>query len=265
MKKIILGLLLCLSAKVYATNPVVGYVQVNPPTQQSGAPNISNGSGFNLSASSISASSISIGGLVGNAEVPNVATEFPFIWIASTYTGTANGHGFNDYSTFNPSVNNAAYASFNSRVASGGSNNFDHIKGFQSVPGHYGSGTLTNLYGFYSTPLQSGGPITNMYGLYTDDADYFSGTITNQYGIYVNTQTHGTTNYAIFTAGVTQTEFTGGVGAGNMTAAAIKATVPLNKGLILYCSDCATVAACVSTGTLVNQWAIITNKASACQ
>lgn len=49
-------------------------------------------------------------------------------------------------------------------------------------------------------------------------------------------------------------------------AADIRATVPSSSfGQIIACSDCATVAACVSTGSLVNQWALITNKSSKCQ
>jgi hypothetical protein len=56
------------------------------------------------------------------------------------------------------------------------------------------------------------------------------------------------------------------------TSAQIKALTPAvnpNTGSALgqqyYCSDCATVAVCVSTGTASGAWALITNKGSACQ
>jgi len=56
----------------------------------------------------------------------------------------------------------------------------------------------------------------------------------------------------------------GAVGITPMTATAIKAVVPTRVGQYFYCTDCATVSTCVSTGTAVNQWALITNKGSAC-
>lgn len=56
----------------------------------------------------------------------------------------------------------------------------------------------------------------------------------------------------------------GAVGITPLTAAAIRAVVPRRVGQYFYCTDCATVSTCVSTGTAVNQWALITNKGSAC-
>lgn len=58
---------------------------------------------------------------------------------------------------------------------------------------------------------------------------------------------------------------TGGLTPGSYTAAQILATVPGTVGRLLYCSNCATVPVCVATGTAVNQWALITNRGSACQ
>jgi hypothetical protein len=52
----------------------------------------------------------------------------------------------------------------------------------------------------------------------------------------------------------------------SMTHAAITAMTPASGfGQIVACSDCASVGACISTGTLATQWALITNKGSACQ
>jgi hypothetical protein len=61
-----------------------------------------------------------------------------------------------------------------------------------------------------------------------------------------------------------------GVGTGyaqltSKTHAAITASTPGNPGEYYYCSDCSTVSTCVSTGTAVGAWALITNKGSPCQ
>lgn len=47
-------------------------------------------------------------------------------------------------------------------------------------------------------------------------------------------------------------------------AATIRALTPGSPGQWYGCSDCGTVGACISTGSLVGQWALITNKGSAC-
>lgn len=56
----------------------------------------------------------------------------------------------------------------------------------------------------------------------------------------------------------------GALGLFPRTAANIKATIPNRVGQYFYCTDCATVSTCVSTGTAVNQWSLITSKTSAC-
>jgi hypothetical protein len=48
------------------------------------------------------------------------------------------------------------------------------------------------------------------------------------------------------------------------TAAQIRALVPTAVGQVYYCSDCATVPTCISTGTAVNQTSLSTSKATAC-
>lgn len=57
----------------------------------------------------------------------------------------------------------------------------------------------------------------------------------------------------------------GAIGFFSRTSSQIKGVIPTKVGEYFYCSDCATVSTCVSTGTLVNQWALITSKTSACQ
>ena len=59
---------------------------------------------------------------------------------------------------------------------------------------------------------------------------------------------------------------------GSKTHAAIQALTPavnpvtgLATGEEYYCSDCSTVSVCISTGTALGAWGLITNKGSACQ
>jgi len=49
------------------------------------------------------------------------------------------------------------------------------------------------------------------------------------------------------------------------TAAQIVALDPGAVGEVVYCNDCTTVAVCISTGTAVADWALITDKSAACE
>lgn len=51
----------------------------------------------------------------------------------------------------------------------------------------------------------------------------------------------------------------------SQTSAQIKAATPKAVGEYYYCSNCTTVTTCVSTGTVVGAWSLITNKTGACQ
>jgi hypothetical protein len=73
--------------------------------------------------------------------------------------------------------------------------------------------------------------------------------------------TSPTTSTTTFHVGISTS---GALGLQILTAASIKATKPNRVGEYFYCSDCSTVSTCVSTGTAVNQWALITSKTSAC-
>lgn len=57
----------------------------------------------------------------------------------------------------------------------------------------------------------------------------------------------------------------GALGLYSRSAAQIVAIDPVAAGEMYYCSDCAAVAVCVSTGTAAADWALITNKTAACQ
>lgn len=50
-----------------------------------------------------------------------------------------------------------------------------------------------------------------------------------------------------------------------LTSAQIKSSTPRVGGSIFWCTDCATVPACISTGTARGAFSLITNKTSACQ
>jgi hypothetical protein len=57
----------------------------------------------------------------------------------------------------------------------------------------------------------------------------------------------------------------GSVGLYSRAAAELALITPAAAGQVYYCNDCGTVPLCVSTGTAQGGFALITNKASACQ
>jgi hypothetical protein len=56
-----------------------------------------------------------------------------------------------------------------------------------------------------------------------------------------------------------------GSGFTSLTSAGIRALTPATVGQVYYCSDCAVVPVCVSTGTAIASFALITGKTSVCQ
>lgn len=233
----------------------------------------SSGTITNLTVSTESVRNVlSIGTNTANPETTNfLLFETPNPYIAYTIPNKLSGNttqdykGYSDYNTI-IATTNASYQGVNIRAATAGTANFDAIYGLTSGVGHYSSGTMNGLYGLFVNGFEAGGQLSNYFGAYIEQPTVISGTIVNNYGVYVLPLANATgKNYAVFTEGATQSIFTGGMGTGSYTAAQIKAIVPQNVGLLEYCNNCATVAYCVSTGTLVNQWALITNKGSACQ
>ena len=90
---------------------------------------------------------------------------------------------------------------------------------------------------------------------------------------YVSTMTAASGAWAITgavtgLANITGLSLTASGGATKLysrTSAQIKAIDPGGAGEYYYCSDCTTVSTCVSTGTAVADWALITNKTAACE
>jgi hypothetical protein len=112
-----------------------------------------------------------------------------------------------------------SFCNYDAQGITTGTQNNDHIAGFQSRPRHECSGTLNNYYAFVSIPVTSGGLTTNVYGFYAFDTTG-STRPTNQYGLYVAPLSKGlTTNLAVYTAGTTPSLF-----GGNITARAFIGT-----------------------------------------
>lgn len=70
---------------------------------------------------------------------------------------------------------------------------------------------------------------------------------------------------ATATSATTAGTATIGSGFTSLTGAGIRALTPATVGQVYYCSDCASVPVCVSTGTAIASFALITNKTSVCQ
>jgi len=138
--------------------------------------------------------------------------------------GGGNGHGIGDYSAWAGAVG-TAYASIETQASTTGSANYDHIAGFQANNSHGSSGTLTNLYGFISVPVNNGGVVANMYGYVSDPTATNSATILHhfhakdepgsvigsQVGFYAEALTVGSVNkFAFYAAGTANPSFFAG-------------------------------------------------------
>jgi hypothetical protein len=131
----------------------------------------------------------------------------------SLSSGATAGHGFRDQTIFTRSAQ--AYNAFDAAgdMGDGTAIAMDHWAGFQAR-NRVNGGTLTNWYGVFTQPnLAASTVVTAAHGYYVDDGTG-TGTITTQYGLYVDNLIKGTTNYAVYTAGATQSYFGGNVGIG---------------------------------------------------
>jgi len=127
---------------------------------------------------------------------------------------SGNGHAFSDSSDLNRNSGGPiAYDSYDARVTSSGTYNYDHYAGFQSLPSLATSGTTTSVYGLFSgLAVSNGGTVTNFYASYADNPTG-TGTVTNAYGFYVEPLTKGaTSNYAFFSEGTTTSVLGGSAG-----------------------------------------------------
>ena len=124
-----------------------------------------------------------------------------------------NGHAFSDSSQISR-TGGMAYNSFDGRTNFSGTANYDHYAAFQSAPTYASSGTILNYYGLYSSWAANAGTTTNAYRVYGADASG-AGAVTNNYGVYIASLTKGgTSNYAVYTAGTTDSHFGGDIDIG---------------------------------------------------
>ncbi len=88
-----------------------------------------------------------------------------------------------------------------------------YVEGVEGDAYHQTAGSLDYLIGVaaYANMSGAGGTVGKMMGLYAFPNDRSAGTVTNNYGLYVDTQTAGTNNYAIYTAGTAPAQFGGPV------------------------------------------------------
>lgn len=136
-------------------------------------------------------------------------------------TRTNNAHAFSDssvvnrYGTQNTS-GKFANNSFDSRGATIGTYDYDHVAGFQAGWSYGSSGTLDNYFGFVTIPAQTAGTITNLNHYFAYDTTQTAGTVTNDIAFRAQQLGYGTgTNYGVYTEGNTRSYFTGTVFTGN--------------------------------------------------
>lgn len=115
------------------------------------------------------------------------------------YTGAVNAHGFSDATRFEPSISGKAFNSFDAKSETWGSQNLDHIVGFQSRVAHNGSGTLTDMWGLWIENIAASA-VTNSYGV-TIKSPTGVGAITNEYGLHIPTLNRGSTIWGAYIQG----------------------------------------------------------------
>lgn len=139
----------------------------------------------------------------------------PVIVVGRSATGSGNAHSFVDESSINKS-GTIGYNSFDSDPTITGSENYNHVVGFQSRPSYRSSGNITKLLGFTSAIDQTspGGTITNAIHYKAKNVTG-AGTINNQYGFYVEELLNRASfNWAFYSVGETKSYFGGKVGIG---------------------------------------------------
>lgn len=160
--------------------------------------------------------------------------------------GAASGYAISggaSYGSASPGVLGALYGSslLTGNVSTGTLNN---AYGALYDIRNYSTGTIVAGYGArYNATFAAGGTVTNYYGNYIANPSN-SGTLTTNYGLYIASQTAGSTNYAIYSAGGTN-YFAGNIQSGGVVFASLG--TPSN-GTITYCSDCTKATPCGSGG-----------------
>ena len=114
-------------------------------------------------------------------------------------------NAFRDTTTYVPTLNGDAYASFDANAALGGTINPNHFSGYQCRISYGGSGTFTGpMSGFYTSNMgvSGTGTVPFMRGFYVSDPSVSGGGSVGQFdGLYIDQLTAGTTRHAIYCAG----------------------------------------------------------------
>jgi len=99
-------------------------------------------------------------------------------------SAAGNGHAFTDSSQINR-TGGISYNSFDARPNFKGSASYGHYAAFQVGVEFDGSGTVTDLFSFISSPIISNGALTNYYGLIVNAPTINApGTVANCWGFY---------------------------------------------------------------------------------
>ena len=88
-----------------------------------------------------------------------------------------------------------------------------NVEGVEGSAYHQTAGSVDYLVGVAGFGSMSGssGTVSKMMALYAYPNERSAGTVTNNYGLYVDTQTAGSSNYSIYTAGTAPAQFGGPV------------------------------------------------------
>jgi len=123
-------------------------------------------------------------------------------------TATGNHHAIRVTSTDAVLAAGAGVCFFDSQAIVSSPNNIDHIAEFQARSSKTGAGTMSDWFGYWTSPVFSLGTTARAAHVNIEDAKG-AGTLTTQYGIRIKALTKAATNYAIVTEGTAGVVFGG--------------------------------------------------------
>lgn len=138
------------------------------------------------------------------------------ILVNRTLTGGSSAHSFRAFDDFSRSGLTLGVNAYDAKT-NVTSAQLDHIADFQSRSVANLSDSLTHFYGLYTEDVIKGTTkAANHYSVYANRAILQNtATLVNDYGLYVTSMTGATNNYAVYTAGTTQSYFGGNISTGS--------------------------------------------------
>jgi hypothetical protein len=113
-------------------------------------------------------------GISASRTETDLSADPPEVWISTTWnpSGTATG----------------SLIGTKSSVDTAGAQNLGRIIGFNSFPSHSGTGTLSSMYGIYSTPFVNpgAGPVTTLISMYFTTSNGSTSTVTTMEGVRID-------------------------------------------------------------------------------